>query len=156
MMNDSCGIYRSTSISTRDTPSASSEVVRGRLRAQGQRDTKMELEVRRLLHARGLRFRVDAQLDSRLGSRADIVWKGRKIAVYIDGCFWHGCPVHMTWPKANARWWRDKIEANVERDRRVTSELRALGWTVLRYWEHQRAVDVADDIDSELRKNVKR
>jgi DNA mismatch endonuclease (patch repair protein) len=74
------------------------------------------------------------------------VWRGRKVVVFVDGCFWHGCPRHATQPKANADWWRDKLAANVARDRRTDAELAARGWRVLRYWEHEPPTEVATDL----------
>lgn len=68
--------------------------------------------------------------------RADIVFRRLKLAVYVDGCFWHLCPEHTTWPKSNSIWWRDKLTHNVERDRQTNSVLKDAGWTVLRFWEH--------------------
>ncbi|HEV7824761.1 MAG TPA: very short patch repair endonuclease [Mycobacteriales bacterium] len=116
------------------------------MQRQRRRDTKPEVEVRRLLHAAGIRFRVDARLEPDLRVRGDIVWRGRKVVVFVDGCFWHGCPRHATQPKANADWWRDKLAANVARDRRTDAELAARGWRVLRYWEHEPPTEVATDL----------
>jgi DNA mismatch endonuclease (patch repair protein) len=122
---------------------------------QRRRDTAPELLVRRLLHARGQRFRVDARLEPDLRVRGDIVWRSQKIAVFIDGCFWHGCPLHTTSPKANARWWQEKIATNVARDRRTDRALGDRGWHVLRFWEHESPVEVVDSIIS-VRSNVGR
>jgi DNA mismatch endonuclease (patch repair protein) len=116
------------------------------MQRQRRRDTKPEVEVRRLLHAAGIRFRVNARLEPDLRVRGDIVWRGRKVVVFVDGCFWHGCPRHATQPKANADWWRDKLAANVARDRRTDAELAARGWRVLRYWEHEPPTEVATDL----------
>ena len=110
--------------------------------ANRRRDTSPELAVRRSLHALGLRYRVDfAPLGGR--RRADIVFTRQRIAVFIDGCFWHGCPDHATIPKRNASYWVPKLRRNIERDRETDSLLRAAGWTVLRYWEHEDALSVA-------------
>jgi DNA mismatch endonuclease (patch repair protein) len=68
---------------------------------------------------------------------ADIVFPRRRVAVYLDGCFWHGCPIHGTWPKLNADWWRAKIEANKCRDKDTDARLRSAGWMVIRVWEHE-------------------
>ena len=67
---------------------------------------------------------------------ADVAFLGLRIAVFVDGCFWHGCPKHGTWPKANAVWWRAKIESNIARDRDTATKLRKAGWRVLRIWSH--------------------
>ena len=110
-----------------------------------RRDTQVELRVRRLLHARGLRYRVDyAPLDKR--RRADIVFTRRKIAIFIDGCFWHGCPLHYVKPRTNADYWLPKIERNIERDLENTQRLRTAGWTVVRFWEHDDPTEVADSV----------
>src|SRR5688572_24838136 len=98
-------------------PTASSDVVRRRMQSTPQRDTPAELRVRRLLHASGLRYSVDAKPLPNSPRRADIVFRRAKVAVFVDGCFWHGCPLHASWPKANASFWRDKIIANRRRDK---------------------------------------
>jgi DNA mismatch endonuclease (patch repair protein) len=115
------------------------------------RDTKPELAVRRLLHARGYRYRVDYRPIREVRSRADVAFTRRKIAVFIDGCFWHVCPIHATQPKANADYWGPKLARNVERDAETTVTLRAAGWTVLRYWEREAPADVAAAIEVALR-----
>ena len=110
------------------------------------RDTLPELLVRRALHARGLRFRVDLRPEAELRTRADIVFTRRRIAVYIDGCFWHGCPQHGTSPKANADYWAPKLARNIERDRESTVALEARGWAVLRFWSHEPVDEVVERI----------
>jgi DNA mismatch endonuclease, patch repair protein len=111
------------------------------MRATPTRDTPQELAVRRGLHARGLRFRVDVRPDPTIPRRADIVFTAARVAVFCDGCYWHGCPEHLTWPKANAGWWREKIEGTRIRDEDTTKRLGAAGWTVVRVWEHEPADD---------------
>ena len=112
-----------------------------RMRSVRRRDTKPEIALRRALFARGLRFHVDRRVPiPRV--RADIVFPRLRVAVFVDGCFWHACPVHATWPKSNADWWRAKIEGNVRRDRSADEALTAIGWTVVRVWEHE-SVDVS-------------
>ena len=113
--------------------------------SQRQRDTKGELELRSLLHRRGLRFRVHALLPG-MRRRSDIVFTRARVAVFMDGCFWHGCPEHGTWPKQNADWWRKKIEANKRRDRDTDARLTAAGWTVIRVWEHEDPVQAAEEV----------
>ena len=98
--------------------------------------TQPEIILRKALHAAGARFRVQRQLTR--GCTPDIVFPGPKIAVFVDGCFWHGCPEHATWPANNAAWWASKLKANIERDRDTTARLVANGWTVVRIWEHER------------------
>ncbi|MFG2642772.1 very short patch repair endonuclease [Streptomyces sp. NPDC048370] len=110
---------------------------------QGRRDTAPELAVRRLLHASGLRYRVNVPVPGMPRRTIDIVFGPAKIAVFLDGCFWHGCPEHATQPKANAEWWRTKLDKNMARDRETTQHLEAQGWTVLRFWEHESPTTVA-------------
>jgi len=101
-----------------------------------RRDTAPELKIRSRLHARGMRYYVDKAPLRGVHRKADIVFPRVRVAVFIDGCFWHGCPEHIYWPKTNAGWWRQKIEANAARDRQMDARLRSAGWTVLRVWEH--------------------
>ncbi|RPK44348.1 very short patch repair endonuclease [Streptomyces sp. ADI93-02] len=115
----------------------SSPGVSARMSRQARRDTKPEVAVRRLLHAAGYRFRVNARVPDMPRRTIDIAFTRAKVAVMIDGCFWHGCPVHATQPKSNAEWWREKLERNMARDRETTEHLAAAGWTVLRFWEHE-------------------
>jgi len=103
----------------------------------GRRDTAPELELRRLLHGRGRRYRVDYQIVPGVRRRADLAFVGPRIAVFVDGCFWHGCPEHATWPMANREFWREKIETNRRRDRDTDHRLTDAGWRVLRVWEHE-------------------
>lgn len=104
--------------------------------ANRRRDTGPELALRSLLHRAGLRFRVDYPLPFDRRRRADIVFTRAGLYVFVDGCFWHGCPVHVVMPKTRADFWRNKIEGNRERDRDTDARLRALGLTSLRIWEH--------------------
>ncbi|MGV9233423.1 very short patch repair endonuclease [Streptomyces nigra] len=104
---------------------------------QSSKDTAAELAVRRLLHAAGLRYRVEYPVPGMARRRIDIAFTSVKVAVLIDGCFWHGCPVHATQPKSNAEWWRQKLDRNMARDTETTAHLTAAGWEVLRFWEHE-------------------
>ncbi|MEU0410513.1 very short patch repair endonuclease [Streptomyces griseorubiginosus] len=113
---------------------------------QVSKDTACELAVRRLLHAAGLRYRVEYPVPGMARRRIDVAFTGVKVAVLIDGCFWHGCPEHATQPKANAEWWRAKLDRNMARDQETTEHLIAEGWTVLRFWEHQAPGEVAVQI----------
>lgn len=113
-----------------------------------RRDTPGELALRRELHERGLRYRVDHQPLPGLRRRADIVFTRQRVAVFCDGCYWHGCPDHGSWPKANAAWWRTKIEATRERDRDTDAQLVASGWYVVRVWEHEPPEAAADRIEA--------
>jgi DNA mismatch endonuclease (patch repair protein) len=116
--------------------------------ANKSRDTNPELAVRRLVHAAGLRYRVDARPISGVRRRGDLVFPRARVVVLVDGCYWHGCPDHFRVPKANADYWSSKIMANVERDRDTDARFRAEGWTVLRYWEHEDSATAAADIVS--------
>jgi DNA mismatch endonuclease (patch repair protein) len=135
-------------------PRPSSDGVRLRMQSTAQRDTPCEVALRRAIYHLGLRYRVHWRLpESR--RRADIAFPRQKLAVMVDGCFWHGCPLHGTWPKANARWWRDKILANKARDRDTDMRLEAAGWKVLRFWEHEDASKAATRVAATVR-NLRR
>ncbi|MCM2575864.1 very short patch repair endonuclease [Streptomyces meridianus] len=110
---------------------------------QVSRDTSPELAVRRLLHASGQRYRLHRPVPGHPRRTIDIAFPGLKIAVFLDGCFWHGCPEHATQPKANAQWWRVKLDRNIARDAETSKSLTEAGWTVLRFWEHEDPADVA-------------
>lgn len=128
------------------------------MQRQRRRDTTAEVAIRSLLHRSGFRFRVDYSLPG-LRRRADIAFPRARVAVMIDGCFWHACPEHGTWPKQNAEWWREKIEGNRARDRDTDTKLVAAGWISVRVWEHEKPAEaaariaavVADRTDSDLR-----
>ncbi|MGA5630771.1 very short patch repair endonuclease [Streptomyces lydicamycinicus] len=113
---------------------------------QARRDTTPEMAVRRLLYASGHRYRLQRRVPGFSRRTIDIAFPGPKVAVFLDGCFWHGCPEHATHPKANADWWRNKLDGNIARDRETTEHLVEQGWTVLRFWEHEDPVAVADRI----------
>lgn len=108
-----------------------------------QKGTNAEVALRRELFRIGLRYRVEYEVLKKPRRIADIVFPGRKIAIFVDGCFWHGCPEHATWPKQNAEFWRQKIEANRQRDADTNERLQSLGWTVLRFWSHQSPTEAA-------------
>lgn len=112
----------------------------------GARDTAPELALRRALHASGLRYRVQRQLLSGVRRRADVVFGPAKVAVFVDGCFWHGCPEHATWPKHNRDFWREKIESNRRRDHDTDARLAAAGWLVIRVWQHEDPLLAAERI----------
>jgi DNA (cytosine-5)-methyltransferase 1 len=101
------------------------------------RDNPAERALRSALHKSGFRFRVHRKLLKGLHRTADIALISLRVAIFLDGCFWHGCPVHATWPKTNARWWREKIETNRRRDRDTDQKLKAGSWSVIRVWEHE-------------------
>lgn len=100
----------------------------------GGKHSSSERAFRSALHAVGLRFRLHRRIE---GIAVDIVLPGARVAVFIDGCFWHGCPEHATFPKTNRDYWLPKLAENRKRDRRQTARLRAAGWRVFRVWEHQ-------------------
>ncbi|WP_258306021.1 very short patch repair endonuclease [Kocuria rosea] len=102
-----------------------------------RRDTSPELALRRLVHRAGLRYVVDAPLPGLPRRRADLLFSRRKVVVFVDGCFWHGCPEHCRRPRANGGWWSQKIEGNMARDQDTDLRLAEQGWTVIRVWEHE-------------------
>lgn len=130
-------------------PEASSAAVAQRMSRAKRRDTTPEVAIRREAHRRGMRYRVDVSLPGMPRRRADLLFAGPRVAVFVDGCFWHSCPEHATQPRANGDWWRAKLDANVRRDRDTDARLRERGWTVLRFWEHEdpdRAVDALERV----------
>ncbi len=110
------------------------------------RDTGPEMAVRRLVHGMGLRYRVNARPLPQLRRTADLVFSRRRVAVFIDGCFWHGCPEHHRRPGVNVDYWTQKVERNRQRDRATDAELVAAGWTVLRFWAHVDPSEVAERV----------
>jgi len=119
-------------------PDASSPEALRRMRTQRRAGTNPEWAIRRLVHATGLRYRVDAPLPiPSVRRRADMLFPRSRVAVFVDGCFWHACPIHGTRPVANAAWWAAKLNANVVRDRDTDRGLADVGWTVIRIWEHE-------------------
>ena len=108
-----------------------------------QRDTSAESALRRELHALGLRYRVQVPVLIKPRRVADVIFAGPRVAIFVDGCFWHGCPTHASWPKKNAEFWRAKIVANQERDQDTDARLRADGWEVVRVWAHEQPRDAA-------------
>ena len=114
--------------------------------ATGQKDTPPELKIRKLLFGMGLRYRVDHPVFTKPRRKGDIVFSKLKVAVFVDGCFWHGCPIHGTWPKANAEFWRKKIETNRQRDLDTNRRLEKAGWKVIRIWEHENPKEAAEMI----------
>lgn len=111
------------------------------MRAVPRRNTAPELALRRALFSCGLRFRVGAS--TKLPGTPDVVFPGSKVAVFVDGCFWHGCPIHGTQPRSNAAFWRAKLDRNRQRDLRVDEALLQMGWIAHRVWEHELKEDTA-------------
>jgi len=110
-----------------------------------RRGTRPELALRRELHARGLRYVLAAP---GLPARPDLVFTRARIAVFVDGCFWHRCPVHGTQPRNNHDWWAAKLDGNVARDRRQDAALAASDWLSLRFWEHEEPASCADSVQT--------
>lgn len=122
------------------------------MQANSRADTKPERQLRSELHQRGLRFRKNLRVA--VGGRKvrpDVVFTGSRVAVFVDGCFWHRCPVHGRWPKQNVVYWTEKFRRNTARDRADTAALRSAGWKVLRVWEHESMEDAADRVSLLLR-----
>lgn len=113
-----------------------------------RRDNARELAVRRLLHAAGLRYRVAWPIPGQRRRTIDIAFTRLRLAVLLGGCFWHGCPEHLHLPRANADWWVRKLETNHTRDEDVTAQLASLGWTALRFWEHEDPAAVAAQVSA--------
>ncbi|WP_245784645.1 very short patch repair endonuclease [Geodermatophilus amargosae] len=122
---------------TASRPGASSPGVAARMSKQARADTGPELALRRLLHSRGKRYRVGWPVPGMPRRKLDIAFTKAQVAINVHGCFWHGCPVHATWPASNAAWWRQKIEKNKMRDEETRAHLENLGWTVVEVWEHE-------------------
>lgn len=125
---------------------ASSDGVRRSMQSNKGRDTKPELAIRRLLHARGLRYRVSSRPLPDVRRTADIVFTRLKVAVFVDGCFWHGCREHHTVAATNAEYWADKVRRNRERDQETDQLLRDAGWLPVRIWEHEDPTSAASQI----------
>lgn len=123
--------------------------VSDRMRRQRSRDTQPEVALRRSLFAMGKRYRVHYPVPGMPRRAIDIAFTRAKIAVFVDGCFWHSCPDHATRPASNANWWATKLERNKQRDSETDEHLRSLGWTVVRVWEHEPVADAATRV-SEL------
>lgn len=127
-------------------PAPSSDAALKRMKAAKPRDTAPEKALRSALHSKGLRFRIDERPIKELNRKADIVFRSAKIAVFVDGCFWHGCPIHGTQAKANAEFWKNKIEQNQRRDWDTNLQLKKAGWRVIRVWEHENPEKISNKI----------
>lgn len=130
---------------------ARTPAVRRVMQGNRGRDTKPELAVRRLLHAAGLRYRVGVPPVAGLRRSADVVFTRARVAVFVDGCFWHGCPTHFTLPGHNAEYWRGKVTRNAARDRETDTLLQAQGWVVIRIWEHEDMTDAVREVIATVR-----
>ena len=127
---------------------ASSEAVRTSMQGNRSRDTKPELAVRSLVHRHGLRYRVNTRPIREIRRTADMVFRKERVAVFVDGCFWHGCPEHFKPPSTNVEYWSQKLANNQRRDREVNAALAEVGWVVFRAWEHEDAEETAARIVS--------
>ena len=125
----------------RELPVPKNAMVSAQMRRMPRSSTQLELSLRRALHANGLRFTVNRR---DLPGTPDVVLSRAKLAVFVDGCFWHGCTEHGVVPKNNARWWTLKLAGNADRDRRKDEELRQLGWAPVHFWEHESVDEMVD------------
>ena len=121
------------------------------MQSNKSRDTKPELALRSAVHAKGLRYRVSAKPLAGVRRTADLVFPRAKVAVFLDGCFWHGCPEHHTVASANAKFWADKVDANRKRDRDTDSRLAEAGWVSVRIWEHEDVTEAARRVEEVVR-----
>ncbi len=112
------------------------------------------MELRSELHRRGLRYRVDRRPLKGVPSRADLVFGPARVAVYVDGCFWHSCPEHGTMPRSNEAFWKEKLAKNEARDAATNEALTAAGWTVVRVWEHEEIDAAADRVQAAVRESL--
>ena len=141
---------------TVDRPVPSSPGVSDRMSRARRRDTKPEMLIRREAHRRGLRYKVDFPLPDLPRRRADMVFAGPRVAVFVDGCFWHSCPEHASIPRSNNDWWVRKLDTNRARDRETDAHLSDRGWTVLRFWEHEEPVAAVDHVERAVRSSAGR
>ncbi len=121
------------------------------MQSNKSRDTKPELALRSAVHALGLRYRVSAKPLRDVRRTADLVFPRAKVAVFLDGCFWHGCPEHHTVASANATFWAEKVEGNRARDRDTDGRLAAAGWVSVRIWEHEDPLVAARQVEEIVR-----
>ncbi|WP_081809622.1 DNA mismatch endonuclease Vsr [Amycolatopsis keratiniphila] len=131
---------------------ATSPAVRASMRGNRGKDTRPEIRLRKLLHSRGFRYRVSAKPLAGIRRTADLVFSRARVAVFVDGCYWHGCPEHHRPATTNADFWRKKIEGNRERDLETNRLLKEAGWRVIRAWEHEDPEDVARRVGDLVRR----
>lgn len=120
------------------------------MRRQAQRDTAPELALRSVLHKKGLRYRLQVPVPGLPRRSIDICFPRAKVAVFVDGCFWHGCPEHARRPKSNSAWWESKIQKNRRRDQETSAALKRDGWQVLRFWSHEDPWTAAHAVEAKL------
>lgn len=126
------------------------------MQANVGRATQPEKTLRSALHRTGLRFRKDARVLPGLRCKADVVFRRARVAIFVDGCFWHGCPVHFKLPATNPAWWQEKVCDNARRDADQTRQVIAAGWVVFRYWEHEIDEVTAARIARQLQRAIRR
>jgi DNA mismatch endonuclease (patch repair protein) len=131
-------------------PGSSSDAASLKMAAQASRDTTPELALRRALHAMGRRYRVEVRIADLPRRTIDVAFPRQRVAVFVDGCFWHNCPLHGHVPHSNVDWWRTKLDVNARRDADTTAKLEALGWTVVRVWEHESLGDAVRRVTEAL------
>lgn len=136
-------------------PSPADDETSRRMSRVRRRDTQPEVSLRSLVHRLGIRYAIDVRPLDKLGRTADVVFRSAKVAVFVDGCFWHGCPLHATWPKHNKSWWRAKILRNRSRDRETDHALTGHGWISIRVWEHEDPRPVATRLARIVRRRRK-
>jgi len=134
-------------------PAPSSEAVSKVMRGNRKTDSRPEATLRRELFARGLRYRKNPSIRTSIGIvRPDLTFPGQKVAVFVDGCFWHSCPLHGSIPGTNRGYWESKLNRNRERDHVVSAALAADGWTVVRVWEHELLNEAAKTVETAVRR----
>jgi DNA mismatch endonuclease (patch repair protein) len=144
-------------MSSRPYPKPSSTAITAAMRGNRRRDTRPERRLRSCLHAMGLRYRVDLPIQAGdVRVRPDVVFRARQVAVFVDGCFFHRCPEHGTTPRSNSWYWGPKLDRNVARDQRIDAALQALGWIVIRVWEHEAPAQAATRIAAAVQGSVGR
>lgn len=144
-------VFRSPCMTAAFSGTPSSPAVSRRMSRAATRNTGPERALRSELHKRGYRFRLHRALPFDARRKADLVFPKERLAVFVDGCFWHSCPVHGTMPRANRDFWEPKLARNRERDQDTDARLREHGWAVVRVWEHEPAIHAADVVESTLR-----
>ena len=138
------------------TPKSRSIAVRNVMQANRGVDTGPEIRLRSLVHKAGLRYAIDVRPEADINRRADLVFRAAKVAVFVNGCFWHGCPKHYSSPKSNQRYWSEKVRRNRERDVETRFLLKRRGWRVLVFWEHQPAQSCSERVVSVVSERKRR
>jgi DNA mismatch endonuclease, patch repair protein len=133
----------------------SSASVSARMSRLPRRDTAPELALRRLLHARGMRYRVNMPVPGLARRSIDVAFTRSRLAIFVDGCYWHGCPDHGRVPHTNREWWTEKLRRNQARDLQTAAYLDQLCWDVVRFWAHQDPHDVADIVECRVRGSIR-